>query len=177
MDPKHKSPQRAWEPSPSNVPIGEGQHLNPPPQRDSEIAATVPARGQMTAPIGTGQQATPQAGTGHQVVEHARRLAADVRRRAMATGEDKKSVLSDRVSTLVDKLDGVASSGDGSEPGIPDQLIDRGVGLLRRFQKALDENSTKDLISKAEAQIKARPGLFIAGFLALGFVGARLIRK
>ena len=156
MDPTHKSPPRAWEPSPPNVPIGAGQHLNPPPQRDSEVAAT---------------------GTGHQMVEHARRLAADVRRRAMTTGEDKKSALSDRVSTLVDKLDGVATSGDGSEPGIPDQLIDRGVRLLRRFQKALDENSTKDLMTKAEAQIKARPGLFIAGFLALGFVGARLIRK
>lgn len=119
----------------------------------------------------------PPAGTGHAVVDQARRLTDAVRQRAMSTGEAKKSVLSEHVGTLVDKLDGIASPHEGSEPGMDDRLIERGAGLLRRFQKVLDENSTQDLLSKAEAQIKARPGLFIAGFLALGFVGARLVRK
>jgi hypothetical protein len=156
MNPKYTTPPRTERTFGSNALTGAGQSFNPPPSALEVI---------------------PPPDTAHPVVEQARRLTDAVRQRAMTTSEDKKNVLSEHVSTLADKLDGIARPSDGSEPGIDDRLIERGTGLLRRFEKVLDENSTKELLTKVEAQIKARPGLFIAGFLALGFMGARLVRK
>ena len=157
MNPKYTYPPRTEGTFGSNAPTAARPTFNPPPAGALDVI--------------------PPAETAHPVVAQARRLTDAVRQRAMSTSEDKKSVLSEHVSTLADKLDGIARPSDGSEPGIDDRLIERGTGLLRRFEKVLDENSAKELLSKAEAQIKARPGLFMAGFLALGFLGARLVRK
>lgn len=113
---------------------------------------------------------------GHQVKQQARRLGDAVKQRAIATSEGKKTALADQLGSLVQKLEGIAGH-EGSEAGMPNQFIDRGIAMLRRFQSTLSDNSTQELIQKAEQQVKARPGLFIAGCLALGFFGARLVRR
>jgi hypothetical protein len=127
-------------------------------------------------------QDTPQAGlpvphNGHDVKQQARRLGDAVKRRAIATSEGKKTEFADKLGAIVDKLEGIAGPHEGSEAGMQGQFIDRGVAMLRRFQSTLSDNSTQELIHKAEEQVKARPGLFIAGCLALGFFGARLVRR
>jgi len=119
----------------------------------------------------------PAPGDGHHVKEQARRLGDAVKQRAIATSDAKKTVLADQVGELVDKIEGIAKPGEGSEPGLQEQLVERGAELLRKLKSTLDQNSTEELIEKAEQQMRARPGLVIAGCLALGFVGARLVRK
>jgi len=114
---------------------------------------------------------------GPHVKEQARRLGDAVKQRAIATSEDKKSFVADQVGAFVDKLEGIAQPEEGAEAGLEQQLIERGAAILRRFQSTLQENSTEDLLRKAEAQVKARPALFIAGCGVLGFLGARLVRK
>lgn len=176
MNPKQTSSPRNGGTTRSSAPAGASP-FNPPPL-GVETPPVGMAEPMVEATGGMDENLAPApTGTAHQVVEQAHRLTDAVRRRAVATSEEKKSVLATHVGTLVEKLDGAARPAEGSERGIDEQLIERGVGLLRRFQKALDENSTRDLLGKAEAQIKARPGLFMAGFLALGFLGARLVRK
>lgn len=118
-----------------------------------------------------------QVTTGQQVKEQARRLTDAVKERAISTGEERKGQLSEQVGTWVNKLDEMAKPAREGEAGLQEQLVGRGVDLLRRIQRTLDENSTEELIAKAGQQIKARPGLFMAGCLALGFIGARLVRK
>jgi len=116
-------------------------------------------------------------GNGHHVKEQAQRLGDAVKHRAFATSDAKKSFLADQVGAFVDKMEGIARPAEGSESGLQDQVVERGTAMLRRLHRTLDENSTEELIRKAEQQMKARPGLFIAGCLALGFLGARLVRK
>ena len=116
-------------------------------------------------------------GTGQQIVEQSRRLTSAIRERAVATSDDKKSVVAEQVGSLVRKLESIANQGNGSEPALADQLLDHGVDMLRRVQRMLEDNSTEELLRKAERQVKARPGLFIAGIGVLGFMAARLIRR
>jgi len=123
------------------------------------------------------QGSAPQVPNGHHVKEQARRLGDAVKQRAIATSEAKKTFLADQVGALVEKLEGIAKPAEGSEAGLQEQVVGRGAALLHRLHSTLDENSTEDLIKKAEQQMKARPGLFIAGCLALGFLGARLVRR
>lgn len=115
--------------------------------------------------------------TGQQVKEQAKRLTDAVKERVVSTGDDTKGQISEKVGTWVEKLDGIAKPSDGADGGLQEQLVGRGVDMLKRLQRTLDENSTEQLIAKVGQQIKARPGLFMAGCLALGFIGARLVRK
>lgn len=116
-------------------------------------------------------------GPGEHVKAQARRITDAVKERAFATTEDKKTAVSGHVGALAEKLDGIERSGDMMEPGLEDQLLDRGVRMLRGLQRTLDDNSTEELIAKAEQRIAERPGLVIAGCLAVGFLAARLVRK
>jgi len=116
-------------------------------------------------------------GNGHSVKDQAHRLGDAMKQRAIATSDAKKTFFADQVGALVDKLEGIAKPTEGAEPRLQEQVVGRGAEMLRKLQSTLDENSTEDLIKKAEQQMKARPGLFIAGCLALGFLGARLVRK
>ena len=115
--------------------------------------------------------------TAHQVKEHARRLADAVKERAIASTDGKKSVLSKQVGTLAEKLEQAGKHEEGSEPTVNAELVSRGVGLLRKIGETLESNSTEDLLARAEEEIRARPGLLIGACVALGFIGARLVRK
>jgi hypothetical protein len=110
------------------------------------------------------------------IKERAQRLASTIKERALATTETKKGVLSEEVGALAQKLDEIATHDEG-EARLHEQVASRGARIFRRLQTALQEHSTEDLLARAEQQIKARPGLVIAGCLALGFIGARLVRR
>ena len=112
-----------------------------------------------------------------QLQEHSRRLSTALRDRAFGLGDDKKDLLAEQVNTFASKLESLKDRGNGSEPGLGDQVVGRVVELLESFGRTLEENSTEELLHKAEQQIKARPGLFIAGIAALGFLAARLVRR
>jgi hypothetical protein len=118
----------------------------------------------------------PQTG-GEQAPARARRFTEAFKGRALARTEDKKIAVAAQIATLADKLEGISTGGDGSEAGLQVPLLDRGVGMLRNLQRALDANSTEDLIAKAHDRIRARPEVMVAGCVALGFLGARLLRR
>ena len=122
-----------------------------------------------------GAQSEPR--TGQQVKAQARRLADAVKERAITTSEDRKDQLSQQVSTLVQKLDDATRHADATSQNLPEQLVDRGISVLRKLQTTLAENSAEELLAKAEQRFRAHPGAVIAGCVALGFIGARLVRK
>jgi hypothetical protein len=131
-----------------------------------------------TSPYDVTQGSGAPLGNGHHVKDQAFRLGDAVRQRAIATSDAKKSVFADQVGGLVGKLEGIAQPSEGgSENELQQQVMRRGVALLHRLQDTLSQNSTEELIEKAEQQMKQRPGLVVAGCLALGFFGARLLRK
>ena len=112
-----------------------------------------------------------------QVKAQAKRLADAVKERAVTTSEERKDRLSEQVGSLVQKLDDAIRHADASSQNLPEQLVDRGVSVLRKLQGTLAGNSAEELLAKAEQRFRAHPGAVIAGCVALGFVGARLVRK
>jgi hypothetical protein len=96
--------------------------------------------------------------------ERARRLGEAARERALSTADERKHRVAGQVDDLASRLEG---SGD---------LGARLSGWLRRAQHAMEDHSAEDLVRMAERQVKAHPAAFLAGCLALGFLGARLVR-
>jgi hypothetical protein len=123
----------------------------------------------------SGFQAPP--GNGHDMKAQAHRLGDAMKQRAIATSDAKKTFFADQVGELVTRLEGISQPREGTEPGLQEQVVGRGVALLHKLESTLHENSTEELIGKVEQQMRARPGLFVAGCVALGFLGARLVRK
>jgi len=117
------------------------------------------------------------AANGHDMRDQARRLGDAVKQRAIATSDAKKTLFADQVGALAHRLEGMEKPPEGAQPALQEQVVQRGTAMLHKLQNVLAENSTEDLIKKAEQQMRARPGLVVAGCLALGFLGARLVRK
>ena len=88
----------------------------------------------------------------HPVKEQTSRLADAAKQRVLSTADDKKGQFAEQI---------------GARLG----------GWLREVQNALETRSTEDLLRSFGKKVEEHPGAFIAGCLALGFLGARLVRE
>jgi hypothetical protein len=55
-------------------------------------------------------------------------------------------------------------------------LLSSAVGVLRKTSDRLENGTTEELIADAQAQVRQRPGLFIAGCAVVGFALGRFIK-
>lgn len=109
-------------------------------------------------------------------LEQARRLTSSTRERVFRTADEKKGLVTGKLDELARNIDELGQKA-GGEDEIPRKLVDGASRALRSVQRVLDERSTEELLDEAGRQIRQRPGLFLASCLALGFIGARLLRK
>jgi hypothetical protein len=109
-------------------------------------------------------------------LEQARRLTSSTRDRMFRTADEKKGLLTGKLDELARNIDDLGHKAGGDDE-LPRKLVDGASRALRSVQRTLDERSTEELLDEAGRQIRQRPGLFLAGCLALGFMGARLLRK
>src|SRR5436305_258022 len=99
------------------------------------------------------------------------RIGASLREKALSSADSKKGTLVSGLDELAEKLDG---SGSDELTG---QLAHVAVDAARKAARVLESSSTEELLERGAIEIRARPALFIAGCLGLGFLGARLLRK
>lgn len=109
-------------------------------------------------------------------LEQAKRLTSSTRERVLRAADEKKGLLTDKLDELARNV-GELGEKAGDEGELPRRLVDGASRALRSVQRTLDGRSTAELIDEAGRQIRRRPGWFLASCLALGFVGARLLRK
>jgi glycerate kinase len=103
--------------------------------------------------------------------EQAKRISGSLKERALSAADGHKGQLADGLHKLAGNLEHEKVEGPAG------QLIGYATSAAERAASALESNSAEELFAQSSAQVKARPGLFIAGCLGLGFLGARLLRK
>ena len=97
-----------------------------------------------------------------QGIEEAKRIGVTVRQRIYEATDSGKSSLVDRADTFL---------GGFSAGVIPEAAMDRAKDVV----EALRTRSTEDLVYDAQQAARRRPGLFMLGALAVGFLAGRVL--
>jgi hypothetical protein len=105
--------------------------------------------------------------------EQVKRLGGITRERVYERVDSKKGELVQSLHGLVDTLRGVGKDGN---LGAAQPLLDNAVQVIHKVSDRLERGSTEELLRDAQTQIRQRPGVFIAGCVALGFLAGRLLK-
>jgi hypothetical protein len=105
--------------------------------------------------------------------EQVKRLGGVTRERVYQQVDGKKGEFIQSLHGLADSLQGVGKDGN---LGPAQPLVDSAVQFIHRVSDRLERGSTEELIRDAQTQIRQRPGVFIAGCVAIGFFAGRLLK-
>ncbi|KFE61947.1 hypothetical protein [Hyalangium minutum] len=105
--------------------------------------------------------------------EQGKRLAGVTRERVYQQVDSKKGEVLQRLHGLADTLQGAGKEGN---LGAAQSLVDSAAQVIHRVSDRLERGSTEELVRDAQAQIRQRPGVFIAGCLAIGFLAGRFLK-
>jgi ElaB/YqjD/DUF883 family membrane-anchored ribosome-binding protein len=97
----------------------------------------------------------------------------NTRERVYQQVDSKKGEVSQRLHGLADALQGTGKEGN---LGPAQSLVDNAAQLIHRVSDRLERDSTEELVRNAQAQIRKRPGAFIAGCVAIGFLAGRFLK-
>jgi hypothetical protein len=112
-----------------------------------------------------------------QSIEHAQRLGTAARERLLRGADERKDSLARGLDGLAKNIDEIGERAGGEPEDLQRRAVDRAAQAVRSVSRALSERSAEELIDEAGRQIRQRPGVFLAGCVALGFLGARLLRR
>lgn len=102
-----------------------------------------------------------------QGIDEAKKLGSSARRRLYSFVDEKKESVVGKADGWIDRATRLA---DGT--GVGESSMEK----VRELADAVKTRSTEDLIGDLQSQARARPGAFLIGAFALGFLGARLLR-
>jgi hypothetical protein len=105
--------------------------------------------------------------------EQVKRLGGVTRERVYHQVDGKKAEVIQSLHGLADTLQGAGKDGN---LGAAQSLVNGAIQVIHRVSDRLEQGSTEELIREAQAQIRQRPGVFIAGCVALGFFAGRLLK-
>ena len=105
--------------------------------------------------------------------EQVKRLGGVTRERVYQQVDGKKGELVQSLHGLADSLQGVGKDGN---LGIAKPLVDSAIHAIHRVSDRLERGSTEELIRDAQTRIRQRPGIFIAGCVAIGFFAGRILK-
>jgi hypothetical protein len=105
--------------------------------------------------------------------EQVKRLGGITRDRVYQQADGRKKEIIKSLHGLADTLQG---AGKGGNLGPAQGLVDGAVQVIHRVSDRLERGSTEELVRDAQARIRQRPGVFIAGCVALGFFAGRLLK-
>jgi hypothetical protein len=147
------------------------------PVVDDDAASGAPAEaGKPDAPI-ENEIASRASEIASDTVEHAQRLGSAARERILRTADEQKQSLAEGLEGLARNIDDVGGRAGGDLEDLQRRAAGGAARALRSVSRALSERSAEELLDEAGRQIRRRPGLFIASCVALGFLGARLLRR
>jgi hypothetical protein len=118
-------------------------------------------------------QSSQREGIAQAGAEQVKRLGGITRDRVYEQVDGRKEEIIKSLHGLADTLQG---AGKGGNLGPVQGLVDGAVQVIHRVSDRLERGSTEELVRDAQAQIRQRPGVFIAGCVALGFFAGRLLK-
>ena len=131
----------------------------PPVEADSQVNQLVSRAGDLAS----------------QTLEQAQRLGSSAKERLVQEADDKKAKVARKLEDFAESMDELGTNPQ-ADP-LQQKVVGGAARAMRSVSRALDENSTEELIASAGRAIRRRPGLFLAGCVALGFLGGRMLRR
>ncbi len=126
-----------------------------------------------TGSAGISEQPSQSDGIAQASKEQVKRLGGITRERVYEQVDNRKGEFIKSLGGLADTLQGAGRSGNlGPIQG----LVDGAVQCIHKVSGRLERGSTEELVRDVQAQIRQRPGMFIAGCVALGFFAGRLLK-
>ncbi|QDE66932.1 MULTISPECIES: hypothetical protein [Myxococcus] len=122
--------------------------------------------------IARGESGT--SGIGQAGKEQAKQLGSAAKEHLYRQVESRRGDVAKGMRGLVSTLESIS---DRDEAKVARPLLGSAAGLLRRTSDRLENETTEELLADAQTQVRERPGLFIAGCVAAGFVLGRLIKS
>lgn len=81
---------------------------------------------------------------------------------------------------VVDGLHQLATTLESASRDIPEgiarSVVDNAVGYIHKTSDRIENSTTEELLRDVQDGIRERPGLFVAGCVALGFFAGRLLK-
>jgi len=101
------------------------------------------------------------------------RVGEAAKRQAYKQIDSKKSVIAEQLQGFASKLKGIGEQGQ-SDP--VQKLAGNAAQFAERAADAMGRMSTDEIVAAGKREMSARPLVFLAGFFAVGFLSARLLR-
>jgi hypothetical protein len=102
-----------------------------------------------------------------QGIEEAKKISNSARRRVYMRADEKKAQLFEGPGSWLEKIEGLGGKGI-----VPEGVLEK----VREVADTLRSRSTEELVDDFGMKARQRPGAFILGALAVGFIGARLLK-
>ncbi len=133
---------------------------------------------QQGSEIGLGPAAPGEAhGKMSEVADKAKHLGSQAKEQLVHKADERKGMLVEHVDSLAGVFDRMSRNLGDDTPELERKLVGQGAELARKLSSQLRDRSASELFDAASRQIHERPGIFVAGCLALGFLGARILRS
>jgi hypothetical protein len=105
--------------------------------------------------------------------EQAKRLSGITRERIYQQVDSRKGELVEGLHQLVSTLE---TAGQNLPGGVAQSVLGSAVGVIRKASDRIENGSTEELLRDVQTQVRQRPGLFVAGCVALGFFAGRFLK-
>lgn len=109
--------------------------------------------------------------------ERARKVSGMAKGRFIKMADQRKSHLAAELESFAGTLDDLSRKLEDKGTDSQQKLTDGASQLVRRTSRMLRENSSEQLLDRAEGELRERPGIALAGAIALGFLGVRMLRS
>ncbi len=107
--------------------------------------------------------------------ERAKKLGSSAMHKAAGIADSKKHDIASGLRAIAEHLE-EASQEEQVDERI-ESLSSMAAGWVRSASDMLESRSADELIERVQHEMRAHPGFSMAGFFALGFLGARLLRE
>lgn len=109
----------------------------------------------------------------HQSKQQVQALGHKAQARVMSKAEELRGGAARRLHAFADALEDLAE-GDGREELAP--VARAASGFVRKTGDLVNRRSAEELLQRAKDTVRDRPGVALLGMIAVGFLGARLLK-
>jgi len=110
-------------------------------------------------------------------VDQAKQLGRAGWHRALEQVDQRKGMLAHTLDGFASQLEGLVNNQGDPVSQVPAELAGRAASYIRQFSHRIEQGTTEELITDVENQFRARPGAFMAGLVAIGFLAGRMLRR
>jgi|GEM_PF-4439930 len=110
----------------------------------------------------------------HQSKQQVRALGHKAQARVLSRAEAYRGATARKLHAFADALEDLAE-GDGREELGP--VARAASGFVRKTGDLVDRRSADELLQRARDTVRERPGMALLGMIAVGFLGARLLKE